>query len=446
AAASSPLRLGMSGPLQGPSQDLGIEMRRGIMARLDAENQRGGLNGRKLEFSCLNDNYDPTLAVENTRQLLNITQLEDGADQPDQRGPNGVLALLGSIGTPTMLATAPIATKNRVVFFAPFTGSQKYLRDGTNSPYVYNFRAGYYDETNAMVDYMANYRSPRIITGPDSYKHLIAFTQKDAYGDAGYDGLVTAYNTRVAALPQPDSTQPNPSIARLYYERESVSSVDPAVEQATALLADILGDGQTRQSVGIVMIDTYQPGNKFIRGVKDWLNQDATRAAQLDVLFMHVSFVGSDSLSKALTSPPESYVDVTDPAARRKKTYAADVMVTQVVPYYKSQASGVAAYRSDLAAFDGGTTSFTSLEGYLAASVLIEGLKGIRGDISSEALVHALDSNMSDIDVGIGAPLSFSSTNHQASRTVWGSVLTDDGTFKVPFMWNPKDKIIPGSE
>ena len=169
---------------------------------------------------------------------------------PDVRGNASVFAILGNIGTPTMLETAPIATRDRVLFFAPFTGAQKYLRDGTNSPYVYNYRAGYYQETDAMIDYMATYRQPRIITSPPgtSYRRILAFTQRDSYGDAGYNGLVNAYN-RLSPLPQPDSTKPDPSIRRLYYDREDVRSVEPAITEAATLLTALLAEG-TRHGVG----------------------------------------------------------------------------------------------------------------------------------------------------------------------------------------------------
>jgi branched-chain amino acid transport system substrate-binding protein len=296
-----------------------------------------------------------------------------------------------------------------------------------------------------MVDYMASFRAPRIITAADSYRRILAFTQHDSYGDAGYSGLVTAYNTRVAAVPQPDSKQPNPSIARVTYEREDVSSVDPAIIQAEAFLAGVLAGNATRVSVAIVMIDTYQPGNKFIRAIKDWLNASASRASLLDVLFIHVSFVGSDSLSSALTSAPETYLDIADPSGNTKTAYAAGVMVTQVVPYYQSQAPAVTAYRNDIASFDAGTLSFTSLEGYIAAKLFVEGLKFNGPALSDENLVTTFDNQVIDLDIGIGTRLSFSSTNHQASHTVWGSVIGADGAFKVPFIWNPTDKIIPGS-
>lgn len=440
--SDAPIRVGMSGPLQGPSQDLGNEMRRGIQALFARVNQQGGVHGRRLELKALNDNYDPLQALENTKQLLDIEQETTSMDAPDVRGKDSVFALLGNIGTPTMLQTAPLATKNRTLFFAPFTGSQRYLRDGTNSPYVYNYRAGYYQETDAMVDYLATYRQPRVISAPpaDSYRRLIVLTQRDSYGDAGYDGLVNSYN-RLAPLPQPDSSQPNPSIARLYYDREDVASVDPAVSSAGQLLSELLAQSSGLQSVALVLVGTYQPANKFIRGVLDWVNADAQRASRLDLTFMNVSFVGSNALAAALTSPPETYVDARDGETRR--SYAEGVLVTQVVPYYDTESPGVAEYRADIDASDGGDYTFTSLEGYIAARLFARALTINGQQLDTEAMRGTLDGSVRDLDIGIGTLLSFSPTNHQASQTVWGSVIQADGTFKVPFVWNPTARIQP---
>jgi branched-chain amino acid transport system substrate-binding protein len=439
---TQPIVIGMSGPLQGPSEDLGLEMRRGINAMFSRVNSQGGVFGRDLVLRSMNDNYDPLLAKENTKALLDIEKEMPGADTPDIRGNDSVFAILGSIGTPTMLETAPLATKNRSLFFAPFTGAQKYLRDGTNSPYVYNFRAGYYQETDAMIDYMATYRQPRIITSPpgDSYRRIIAFTQRDTYGDAGYNGLVNSYN-RMAPLPQPDSTQPNPSIARVYYDRENVESVEPAITETGRLLGLLLAEGPGQKSVAIVMVDTYQPGNKFIRGVLDWMNADLDRATRLDLTFMHVSFVGSNALAAALTSPPETYLDIRDGVTRRH--YADGVMVTQVVPYYDTAAVAVAEYRADIDKFDGGAYTFTSLEGYIAARLFSRALVLNGPTLDTETLRFTLDGSVRDMDIGIGTLLSFSPTNHQASQTVWGSVIQPDGTFRVPYTWNPTQRIMP---
>jgi ABC-type branched-subunit amino acid transport system substrate-binding protein len=440
APSQAPIRIGMTGPLEGPSGDLGSEMRRGILASFARVNAAGGIAGRTLELDARNDNYDPAIAFQNVSEMLDIRERVASPDLPDVRGTDGVFALLGNVGTPTMLSTAPLATKNRVVYFAPFTGSHEYLRDDTMSPYVYNYRAGYYEEAEAMLAYMAELRTPRIITAPpgDSYRRIIVFAQNDSFGDAGYTGIVNAYNRR-APLPQPDPTQPDPSIVRLSYEREDIPSVDPAIEAAKVRLTELLGDGSAPVPVSFVMIDTYQPGNKFIRAIKDWLNEDPVRAAQLDVLFIHVSFVGSDSLAQELTLEPSAYQDIIDPG--RMRYYAEGVMVTQVVPYYGTQVAAGVDYRQDIAAF--GAPSFTSFEGYIAARLFTEALELHGAPLDTESFRDTLDNRVIDVDIGIGTRLGFSSTNHQASQTVWGSVLGGDGSFSVPFIWNAGSGITP---
>lgn len=430
AVVSGDIRVGMSAPLQGPSAALGIEMRRGVQAMFERVNDAGGVYGRRVVLETLNDNYDPEQALVMTRQLLDVRQVVEDPDRPDVRGDNGVFALLGSVGTPTVLATAPVATKNGVVFFGPFTGAQAYLRDDTRSPYLYNYRAGYADETAAMIDYLYTSRIPRIIEdSATGYQRLLVFAQADSYGDAGYQGVVTAYDSRVAPLPAPDA------IRRIGYTRDDVSSVDPAIAEASSFLSQILTEREgEREPVAIIMIDTYLPANRFIRGVKDWINEDAARASRLDVLFLNVSFVGADPLATALTATPEAYPDVLSPGSRRP--YAEDVLVTQVVPSYDSQARGVAEYREDIRAYDGGAYSFTSLEGYIVARLFTRALELNGPALTTESFMRTLDTRINDLDIGIGAPVGFSATDHQASDTVWATQLESDGSFSVPITWN----------
>ena len=165
------------------------------------------------------------------------------------------------------------------------------------------------------------------------------------------------------------------------------------------------------------------------------------RAGRLDLTFINVSFVGSNALADALTSPPETYLDVRDGVTKR--SYAEGVMVTQVVPYYDTESVGVTEYRADIDALDGGDYTFTSLEGYIAARLFARALTINGHPLDTEAVRGTLDGAVRDVDIGIGTLLSFSSTNHQASQTVWGSVIQANGSFRVPFTWNPVDKIRP---
>ncbi|HEU4405264.1 MAG TPA: ABC transporter substrate-binding protein [Polyangiaceae bacterium] len=436
------IRLGMSAPFQGPYAELGIEVRRGMEAYFTKVNRQGGVRGRPIELISRDDGYEPAAARANMKELLDVQAEVGDPDRPDVLGPNGVLAVVGNVGTPTMLETVPLAMKNRVVFFAPFTGANEYLRDDTKSPYVFNYRASYYEETAAMVDYLFKVRAPRVV----GHDHVIAFAQDDSFGDAGYVGFSNAYNVAVAPLPSEDA------ILRVNYRRaDPVNSTrNESVPEVTRRLAALVppppaGGAPPAPAVpvAILMVDTYAAGNALIRDVKDWLNASADRAAGLDVVFLHVSFVGSDSLAEQLTTTPDTYVDA---LTGERRSYAGGVIVTQVVPDYLSQASGVVEYRADVAANDQGAYSFNSLEGYLAAKLFVEALRRHEGPLTSPALVQTLEGKMTDVDVGIGQPLGFSLADHQASHKVWGSRLRDDpasggAKFEIIWTWTPAGRI-----
>jgi hypothetical protein len=55
--------------------------------------------------------------------------------------------------------------------------------------------------------------------------------------------------------------------------------------------------------------------------------------------------------------------------------------------------------------------------------------------------LETLDTRVTGLDIGIGTLLSFSPTDHQASDTVWLSEMRGDGSFRVPYVWNPVDGI-----
>ena len=119
------------------------------------------------------------------------------------------------------------------------------------------------------------------------------------------------------------------------------------------------------------------------------------------------------------------------------------MLITQVVPAYTSEAPGVSAYRADIDHFDGGAYSFTSLEGHLAAGLFVRALRANGPELTSENLRRTLDTQLTDIDLGIGAKVGFSSVSHQASHTVWGSILQADGSAVVPFTWTRAGGIRP---
>jgi ABC-type branched-subunit amino acid transport system substrate-binding protein len=78
---------------------------------------------------------------------------------------------------------------------------------------------------------------------------------------------------------------------------------------------------------------------------------------------------------------------------------------------------------------EGARPGFVALEGWIATRILVEGLRRAGRELDTEKLVDALE-RIRDLDVGLGAPVSFAPDDHQASRQVWGSLLQPDGSWR----------------
>jgi ABC-type branched-subunit amino acid transport system substrate-binding protein len=328
-------------------------MQLGAKLYFDQVNSRGGVHGRKIVLKTLDDGYEATRAAENTKKLIN----EDR-----------VFALFGYVGTPTSAASMPIFTEARVPFVGPFTGAES-LRNPVN-PLIFNVRASYYDETEAIVQHLTAMSVDRIAV----------FYQNDAYGKAGLDGVTLA-------LAQLD-LKPT---ALATVERNSVD-VAAAVQTIAAAKPD-----------AVVQVSAYKSCAAFIR---------EARKAGYGGTFFNVSFVGTQALSDELGKD------------------GAGVVVTQVVPSPYNAANGITREFNDAQRKSGGATkaNFSSLEGYIAAKVLVEGLRRAPGKVTREGLIAGLES-IDRQQLG-GFEVSFSPRNHVASKFVELSMITGDGRIR----------------
>lgn len=352
--------VGMSAAFSGASKELGRGMRLGIETCFQEINDAGGIHGRRLELVALDDGYEPSRTVANMAELVLKRE---------------VFALLGNVGTPTAEVALPLAREQQIPFIGAFTGADL-LRREPPEPLVFNFRAGYAQETAALVEYFLDVRG----LAPSE---IAVFAQEDSFGDAGYRGVTDTLDRRGH----------DGKLARIGYRRNR-TDVEDAVERILDLEPRVQA---------VVMVATYRPAAELVRRLK---------AERPDLLFGGLSFIGSRALAEELG--PE---------------HAEGVVVTQVVPHYASSLPGVEAYRTALAAhFPSEQPGFVSLEGYLACRTFAAGLQkaGIALDIGS--FVSAMES-VSELDLGIGSPIGFSETRRQASDHVWGTVLDDTAAY-----------------
>ena len=80
--------------------------------------------------------------------------------------------------------------------------------------------------------------------------------------------------------------------------------------------------------------------------------------------------------------------------------------------------------------FPQASPSFVSMEGYIGAAVIAEGLKRAGENLTSDTLVETLET-IRQFDMGIGAVVTFGPSDHQASNKVWGSVLDNSARYQV---------------
>src|SRR6185436_15404319 len=55
--------IGQSAAFSGPASELGTEMRSGALAYFEQANKRGGVHGRKIEVTSIDDGYEPDRAA-----------------------------------------------------------------------------------------------------------------------------------------------------------------------------------------------------------------------------------------------------------------------------------------------------------------------------------------------------------------------------------------------
>ena len=360
------IRFGISAPFSGPAKELGQNMKLGIDAAFNVANTKGGVNGRQLRLVAADDGYEPTRTAETMKLLY----------EQDR-----VFGVVGNVGTPTAVVALPYALDHRMLFYGAFTGASL-LRSDPPDRYVFNYRASYAEETDAVVRYLVKVRRLK----PEQ---IAVFAQQDTYGDAGFAGVAKA----MRSLRGGDES----TILRLNYKRNTVD-VDEAVAQLQKSRIPIKA---------VIMVPTYRAAARFI---------EKTRDLSPSMIYTSVSFVGSTALASELMLLGQKY--------------ATGVIVTQVVPAVDGHSSVVLDYKSVLTKyFPGESPDYVSLEGYLAGSVLVEALKRNGPQLDTERLVDTLE-NLRDFDLGLGTPVTFGRSEHQALHKVWGTELDATGHYQ----------------
>jgi branched-chain amino acid transport system substrate-binding protein len=106
----SEIKVGGIFPFSGPASSIGL-VGRGILAYVQSINDRGGINGRKINYIAYDDAYSPPKAVEHVRKLVESDE---------------VAFLFSQLGTPGNTAVAKFLMSKGVPAIAIVSGSNKF--------------------------------------------------------------------------------------------------------------------------------------------------------------------------------------------------------------------------------------------------------------------------------------------------------------------------------
>lgn len=331
------------------------------------------VTGAKAYFDMINDE-----GGVNGRKLKLITA-DDSYDPAktqacfDHLMSEKVFAMGFFVGTPTAVKYVPMADNAKVPLIGLFTGAQTLYVPLRH--WIVNVRASYFDETREQVDGLWKTLN---------YKRIGVIYPDDAFGAAVLEGVKTALKAHGA---EPAA------IASYQRQTSQVGGAIDTVRAANPEAVVVVGPANT---VAPILKQSHAKGWK--------------------PLFVTVSFVGTDELIS------EAGVD------------AEGVVITQVVPpYYMTEQKSVALYRRELGKyFPSEQPNFVSLEGFVDAMVMVEGLKRAGKDLTREGLIRAIES-IHDHDLGLGPQLklNYSAKEHKGFDHVIPTIVR--GGRAVPF-------------
>ena len=135
--SATEIKIGGVFPFSGPASSIGL-VGKGVMAYIQSVNDRGGINGRKINYLAYDDAYSPPKAVEHVRKLVESDE---------------VSFMFGQLGTPGISATAKYLRSKGVPSIAIISGSSKFT-DVANYPMTTTGLVSYDTEGKIYAKYL----------------------------------------------------------------------------------------------------------------------------------------------------------------------------------------------------------------------------------------------------------------------------------------------------
>jgi branched-chain amino acid transport system substrate-binding protein len=211
-ASDSEIRLGQSTPLSGPASAFGAGAGRAVVGWFEMINEQGGINGRRINFTQLDNAYSAPKAVEQSRKLI-----EDV----------GILAEVGTIGTVPNVAIQKYLNSKQVPQLFITAGGRRF-NDPKTFPWTVPLYPDFETEGRVIAKYILNAK-------PDA-KIGVLF-QNDDFGRDYVKGLRAGLGPKASQIVAEASYElAEPTIDSQIVQLKA-SGVDTLIEQSSAKAA-----------------------------------------------------------------------------------------------------------------------------------------------------------------------------------------------------------------
>jgi len=338
--------LGTHQDLSGPIKGWGVPVSNGMKMAVEEINGAGGINGRKLRLVIEDSGYDPKRAVLATQKMVERDK---------------IFAMVGPMGSPTVLAAQDILLDAGVMQLFPLTAAEFTFKFDPAKPQErlkFNNLLPYVESTRAALKYMMELKNP---------KKPCIMHQDDEYGKNVLDGF-------------------NQQLAAMKVTPASITSYKRGASDFSAQVAKMKSDGCDLVLLGAVL---REPIGTMAEAKK--LGWDVTFLGATPVNVLEVPALGKEVV-EGLYAASGFEIPYEDTAKGKVKEWLAN---------YKKMFSADA--------------NTQAIIGYNAVQTFAFYANKAGKDFNGQKMLEALESGDKFLDIFNSPPTIFSKTNHLAT-------------------------------
>ncbi|MGY4627901.1 ABC transporter substrate-binding protein [Bradyrhizobium sp. USDA 4486] len=344
--SASEIVIGTHQDLSGPIKGWGVPVSNGMKMAVEEINAAGGVQGRKIRLVVEDSGYDPKKAVLASQKLIERDK---------------IFAMVGAMGSPTVLAAQDILLDAGVLQLFPLTAAEFTFKFDPAKPQErlkFNNLLPYVESTRAALKYMMEWKN---------FQKPCIMYQDDEYGKNVLDG----FNQQLTAM----KVQP-----------ASVTSYKRGASDFSAQIAKMKSDGCDLVVLGAVLREPIGA-----MGEAKKLGWDVTFLGATPTNVMEVPMLGKDAV---------------------EGLYAASGFE---IPYEDTAKGKVHDWLINYKKMFGTDANTQAIIGYNAVMTFAFYADKAGKDLTGQKMLDSLESGEKFLDIFNSPPTKFSKTDHLAN-------------------------------